>query len=33
MSPYQSDDADEPLAEPLAEPLDDHIGFGPPDEK
>jgi hypothetical protein len=25
MSPYQSDDADEPL--------DDHIGFGPPDEK
>jgi hypothetical protein len=29
MSPYQSDDADEPLVEPL----DDHIGFGPPDEK
>ncbi len=29
MSPYQSDDADEPLAEPP----DDHIGFGPPDEK
>ena len=29
MSPHQSDDADEPLTEPP----DDHIGFGPPDEK
>jgi len=29
MAPHQSDDADEPLTEPP----DDHIGFGPPDEK